>query len=113
MTGFIQVITTVGSQDEAARIARVLVERRLAACVQVSGPITSVYRWQGKIETSDEWTCTAKTSSGLYAAVEGVIRELHSYEVPEILAVPIAAGSAAYLAWLHGELVDPSEIETA
>jgi periplasmic divalent cation tolerance protein len=111
MTGFIQVITTVGSQDEAEQIARVLVERRLAACVQVSGPITSVYRWQGRIETSVEWSCTAKTSSGLYAAVGAAIRELHSYQVPEILAVPVAAGSAAYLEWLHGELVDPSEIE--
>ncbi|MEX2114870.1 MAG: divalent-cation tolerance protein CutA [Pirellulales bacterium] len=113
MTGFIQIITSVASQAEAERIGRALVERRLAACMHVSGPITSVYRWQDKIETSSEWVCAVKTSAGLYANVEAAIRELHSYEVPEILAAPIVAGSTAYLDWLRSELIDPSEIETA
>ncbi len=113
MTGFIQVITTVASQAEAENIGRTLVERHLAACVHLSGPITSVYRWQGKIETGAEWVCAAKTSAALYSQVEAAIVELHSYDVPEILAVPIVDGSAAYLDWLRSELFDPSESESA
>jgi periplasmic divalent cation tolerance protein len=106
MTDCIQVLTTTASQDEAARIARTLVEGRLAACVQVLGPITSTYRWQGAIETSQEWLCIAKTLKGLYPEVEQAIRQAHSYQVPEILAVAVAAASADYLAWLAGEVKD-------
>jgi periplasmic divalent cation tolerance protein len=104
MSDYIQVFTTAASQEEAARIARVLVEARLAACVQVLGPITSTYRWQGAIETSQEWLCIAKTTKSLYPEVERAIRQTHSYQVPEILAVEVAAGSAEYLAWLGGEV---------
>jgi periplasmic divalent cation tolerance protein len=104
MTDCIQVFTTAASQDEAARIARMLVEERLAACVQVLGPITSTYRWQGAIQTGQEWLCIAKTTRGLYGEVERAIRQAHSYDVPEILAVKVAAGSADYLAWLGGEV---------
>jgi periplasmic divalent cation tolerance protein len=104
MTDAIQVITTTSSREEARKIARALVERRLAACVQVSGPIASTYRWQGAIETSEEWMCTAKTRSSSYAAVESAIRELHSYDVPEILAIEVTNGSRAYLDWLAGEV---------
>jgi periplasmic divalent cation tolerance protein len=111
MTDVIQVITTAGSQAEAERIAHALVERRLAACVQVSGPITSVYRWQGKIETGAEWRCAIKTRLANYPAVESAIRELHSYDVPEILALPVVAGGESYLAWLRGELSDPPDAE--
>jgi len=107
MTDCIQVFTTAPSREEAARIARMLVEERLAACVQVLGPITSTYRWQGGIETSQEWLCVAKSSKGLYAEVEQAIRRAHSYQVPEILAVEVAAGSADYLAWLAGEVRGP------
>lgn len=104
MTNFIQVATAVGSREEADRIARVLVEGRLAGCVQILGPIQSVYRWDGRIEHSEEWLCVAKTGIQQYVAVEAAIRELNSYECPEIVATPIVAGSAAYLAWLAGSL---------
>jgi periplasmic divalent cation tolerance protein len=104
MTDCIQVLTTAGAEEEAARIARMLVEERLAACVQVLGPIASTYRWQGGIETSQEWLCVAKTAKGLYPEVEQTIRRAHSYQVPEILAVEVTAGSADYLAWLAGEV---------
>jgi periplasmic divalent cation tolerance protein len=104
MTDCIQVFTTASSQEEAARIARTLVESRLAACVQVLGPITSTYRWQGAIETGQEWLCIAKTARGLYPQVEQAIRQAHSYQVPEILAIDVAEASADYLAWLVGEV---------
>jgi periplasmic divalent cation tolerance protein len=93
-------MTTAGSEEEAGRIASLLVERRLAACVQVVGPIASRYRWQGKVEEKREWQCLAKTTSEAYERVEATIREAHSYDEPEILATPIVAGSAGYLAWI-------------
>jgi|SRR6476661_6058416 periplasmic divalent cation tolerance protein len=99
----IQVVTTVASADEARRLATALVEERLAACVQIVGPIESIYRWQGKVETATEWQCWIKTRRERYDALEATIRRLHSYEVPEILAVPIVAGSEAYLKWLTDE----------
>ena len=103
MTDYIQVVTTTERREDAERIGRALVEERLAACVQVAGPITSTYRWQGKIETAEEWQCWAKSRRDLYEQIERTIRQLHPYEVPEILAMPIVAGSADYLAWLHAE----------
>jgi periplasmic divalent cation tolerance protein len=101
MPDYIQIVTTVERREDAERIAAALVQRRLAACVQVTGPITSTYRWQGKTETSQEWQCQAKSRLDLYEAIEQAIRSLHPYEVPEILAMPIIAGSADYLAWLE------------
>ena len=92
--------TAAGSEEEAERIGAALVERRLAACVQVIGPISSRYRWQGAVERSTEWMCVAKTSAARYPELEAAIRELHSYDEPEILATPIVAGSAGYLEWL-------------
>jgi periplasmic divalent cation tolerance protein len=109
MEGFIQVTTTTEKRADADGIARMLVERRLAACVQVLGPITSVYRWKGKIETTGEWLCLIKSRAESYSAVERAIRSLHPYEVPEIVAVPLAAGSRDYLDWLRGELAPPCE----
>jgi len=106
MTDAVQVTTTTANRDDAERIARTLVERRLAACVQVSGPISSYYHWQGKLETSEEWVCVIKTRRSHYQAVESAIRQLHSYEVPEILAVPIVAVSPDYRAWLTAQLCD-------
>lgn len=101
MSDHVQVMTTAGSEEEAGRIASLLVERRLAACVQVVGPIVSRYRWQGAVEEEREWQCLAKTTRGAYEAVEAAIREIHSYEEPEIIATPIVAGSAGYLAWIE------------
>jgi periplasmic divalent cation tolerance protein len=100
----VQVMTTAGSEEEADRIASLLVERRLAACVQVAGPIISRYRWQGEIEREQEWQCLAKTTRAAYEAVEAAIREVHSYDEPEIIATPIVAGSAGYLAWIDANV---------
>ena len=77
----------------------------MAACVQVAGPITSTYRWQGKIETAQEWQCWAKSRREFYDEIQQAIRRLHPYEVPEILALPVLAGSVDYLAWLEGEVM--------
>lgn len=99
----IQVVTTTAGPDDARRIASELLARRLAACVQIDGPLESVYRWQGQVETSNEWRCVVKTRAELYARVEAAIRELHSYEQPEILAIPVLAGSEGYLRWLADE----------
>lgn len=99
-----QVTTTVPSREDAERIAAALVERRLAACVQIIGPIRSVYRWQGQIEQADEWLCVVKTTSETYPAVETAIRELHSYECPEVIATPVTHGSPDYLRWLNEQI---------
>jgi periplasmic divalent cation tolerance protein len=109
MTDYIQVLTTTEHREDAERIARLLVEQRLAACVQVTGPITSTYRWQGQIETAGEWQCWAKTRRGLFAEIEQAIRQSHPYEVPEILAIPILDGSADYLAWVERETGDKND----
>jgi len=100
MANYVQVLTTAASEEEAGRIASLLVEKQLAACVQVVGPIVSCYRWQGRIEEGREWQCLVKTTRAAYEAVEASIREVHSYDEPEIIATPIAAGSAGYLAWI-------------
>jgi periplasmic divalent cation tolerance protein len=104
MVEYLQVLTTAGSEEEAERISAALVERRLAACVQVLGPISSHYRWQGKLEQAQEWLCLAKTEATRYAEVEAAIAELHSYDEPEIVATPIVAGSAGYLEWIARSL---------
>lgn len=103
MSEYIQVVTTTEKEEDARRIARSLVERRLAACVQVLGPVTSTYRWQGAIETAREWQCWAKSRRELFEQIDEAIRQIHPYEVPEILALPIVAGSQSYLAWLEAE----------
>ncbi len=100
---FIQVVTTTSTQDEARAIAGALVEQRLAACVQIVGPIESIYRWQGNVETAAEWQCWIKTRRELFAQIEQQIRKLHSYDLPEILAVPVVNGSETYLKWLREE----------
>jgi periplasmic divalent cation tolerance protein len=106
-TGKIVILTNCGSLNEARRIARALVEKRLAACVNaVTAPVESIYRWKGKLETAKEFLVLVKTTRARYAAVERIIRELHSYEVPEIIAIPIAAGSRDYLSWLSVSVQD-------
>ncbi|HEY4233650.1 MAG TPA: divalent-cation tolerance protein CutA [Lacipirellulaceae bacterium] len=104
MREFLQITTTTGARHDAERIAAELVSRRLAACVQISGPIASTYRWQGAVETAEEWLCTAKTSREQFAEVQEVIKQLHPYEVPEVLATAIVDGSPTYLKWLGEQL---------
>jgi periplasmic divalent cation tolerance protein len=104
MTEFLQITTTTGTRQDAEQIAAELVARRLAGCVQVSGPIQSTYRWQGKTETAEEWLCTAKTSRELLVAIQQLVDELHRYEVPELIAIPIVGGSQKYLQWLAEQL---------
>ncbi len=103
-TSYIQVLTTIDSPEKAAAIANTLLEKRLAACVQIVGPIQSHYWWQGRQEQSQEWLCLAKTRQELYQAVESAIRAVHPYQTPEILAVPILAGLPDYLAWINQEV---------
>ena len=104
MTDFIQISTTTETEKTAQAIAAVLVERRLVACAQVSGPIYSIYRWQTKVQRTQEWLCTAKTRAGLFSQVEQAIRELHTYECPEIIASAIVDGSSLYLDWLGEQI---------
>lgn len=102
----IQVTTTIDSEDKAHGLARVILEHRLGACVQVHGPVRSFYWWQAKIEDAPEWILTIKTRDRRYAELEQLIRTHHSYETPEIIAVPITGGSRDYLAWLRRETGD-------
>jgi periplasmic divalent cation tolerance protein len=103
MSEFIQIVTTTVSAEEARRIAAALVEQRLAGCVQIAGPIESIYRWQGKVERAQEWQLWIKTRSSLFTEVESAIRTLHSYDVPEVLALAVLDGSEPYLSWLRTE----------
>lgn len=105
MQEFVVIYVTVGSAEEGERLARALVEEKLAACVNRVKSIESVYRWQGHVEKSEEELLIVKTRKDLFSAVEKRVRELHSYSVPEILALPVVAGSAAYLSWLGEQLV--------
>jgi periplasmic divalent cation tolerance protein len=104
MTAYIQVITTTETKSDAQAIARAVVQKRLAGCIQIIGSITSMYWWQGEIETAEEWLCVIKSRRDLYERLEEAIREVHPYDVPEILAVPVIAGSKDYLRWLDSEL---------
>ncbi len=99
----IQVVTTANEFDVLVRIAERLVADRLAACVQIEGPLTSVYRWQGRIETATEWRCTIKTLRSVESQLVRTIQELHPYDLPEIITLPIVGGSPEYLGWLAKE----------
>lgn len=105
MTEFIEVRTTIDTMEGAKKIAEEIVESRSAACVQISGPVTSIYWWKGQLETEKEWVCTAKTQYELYTKVERAIRKVHTYEEPEIIATAIVAGSSGYLEWINRETV--------
>jgi periplasmic divalent cation tolerance protein len=101
MKSYIQISTTTETKEQAQKIAQYLVEAKLAACVQITGPITSIYRWKGKVENAQEWFCLIKTTDDLYNKVEAAIKDLHTYETPEIIAVPIVKGSKEYLNWIE------------
>jgi periplasmic divalent cation tolerance protein len=98
------VLSTCGSIDEARKLARALVEKQLAACVNIVPQIESVYYWKGKVETSTESLLLIKTTAGAFDELRDVLTELHSYDVPECIEIAIEDGSAAYLAWI-GESV--------
>jgi periplasmic divalent cation tolerance protein len=93
------VLATASSPEEAAKIASALVELKLAACVNIC-PIQSIYHWQDKVNTNQEWQLTIKTKLTYFPEIEEKIKQLHSYDVPEIIALPIVAGSEAYLSWI-------------
>src|SRR5579862_1566427 len=94
------VLTTAGSEDEARKIARHLIEHRLAACVNIVPRIESIYRWKEKVESSDEYLLLIKTSADRFPQVRDAIRELHSYELPECVAIGVEDGTPEYLHWL-------------
>ncbi|HEV7395883.1 MAG TPA: divalent-cation tolerance protein CutA [Pyrinomonadaceae bacterium] len=98
------VLSTCGSIDEARKLARALVEKQLAACVNIVPQIESVYSWKGKVETSTEYLLLIKTTAGAFDELRDVLTELHSYDVPECIEIAIEDGSATYLAWM-GESV--------
>jgi len=104
VTDKIVVFSTCSSRDEAARIARDLVDSRLAACVNVIAGVNSVYRWQGAIEEAEEVALIVKSSRALFDALRARIEKLSSYTTPEVIAVPIVEGSEAYLQWMNAEL---------
>lgn len=103
------VLSTAGSEDEARKIAHHLVERQLAACVNIVAQVESIYRWQGKVETGREWLLLVKTSAERFPEVRDAIRELHSYELPECIAISIEDGSLEYLQWLGSSLIQEEE----
>jgi periplasmic divalent cation tolerance protein len=100
--------TTAGSRAEAERLASVLVEERLAACVNLIAAVTSIYRWRGAVEHAREVLLVIKTRRALVPQVTARVQALHSYEVPEVIALPVVAGARSYLAWLLGETAAPT-----
>ncbi|MBM4255264.1 MAG: divalent-cation tolerance protein CutA [Deltaproteobacteria bacterium] len=103
MTDAILILVTAGSESEAEKIAQTLVEEWLAACVNIVNPIRSIYRWEGKVQDDHEWLLVIKTQHSHFAAVDAHVRTLHSYQVPEVIALPIVEGSEKYVGWIRGE----------
>lgn len=104
------VMITAASQDEARSLARLLIEERLAACVQVLPAMQSLYVWQGSIEQSDEVLLLAKTTLDVFSHIEDAVKRRHSYDTPEIIALPIIASSASYLSWMMEHVSPVDEI---
>ena len=100
MADHLLVLTTIGSDEEAGRLAQAVIERNLAACANILSLVRSVYRWKDNVEDHIETLVLFKTRADQYEALEAAIREVHSYEVPEIIAIPIERGSKAYLGWI-------------
>jgi periplasmic divalent cation tolerance protein len=104
MTDKIVVLSTCDSEEQAALLARHLVEQRLAACVNILPHVRSIYRWNEKVEDSGEWMLVIKSRRDLFVVLRAEIEKMHSYEVPEMIALPVVEGSEAYLGWLDHEL---------
>jgi periplasmic divalent cation tolerance protein len=112
MTGKIVVLVTCGSAKEARKIARAVVQQRMAACANiVATPVQSVYRWKGRVESAKEFLLIIKTTQARFAKLKAEVKRLHSYDVPEIIALPIARGSAAYLTWISDSVKPPRRKE--
>ncbi len=109
MTDKIVVLSACESEEEAVRVARHLVEKRVAACVSVVPGARSIYHWKGAIEDTAEWLLVIKSRRDLFAALRTELGKMHSYEVPEMLALPVVEGSESYLAWLDRELGPKTE----
>lgn len=103
MTDKIVVLATCGSEEEARKLAAILIEKHLAACVNITAPITSVYRWKGVVEESREWLLIVKSRRERFDQLRLALESAHSYELPEVLAIPVLDGSPNYLAWVDGE----------
>jgi periplasmic divalent cation tolerance protein len=103
-TSHLVVTTTLPTEGQARKVAEAAVGERLAACAQVQGPIQSTFHWQGAIDHATEWYCHCKTTRAAYPALERLIKSLHPYEVPEIIATAVEGGSEAYLQWMTQEV---------
>lgn len=103
ISSHVQVTTVTDSREAAQQISAAVVRDKLAACGQVSGPVTSTYWWQGALESAEEWRVVFKTTAALAQATVAAVAAAHTYEVPEILVTPIVGGHAAYLAWIDSE----------
>ena len=112
MSRHFTVFITAPNEDEAASIARALVEERLCACVNIIPRIRSIYRWEGKIFDEPEVMMIAKTSSAMAPALVNRVKELHSYKVPEIICLPISTGSGDYLDWIDASVETPSDADS-
>ncbi len=108
MTDIVQLTTTVDSKSRAIQLAETIVTERLAACAQVQGPIESVYRWQGKIDSATEWYCHFKTTKLLVERLRTRVVKLHPYETPEVIVVPVIDGHPPYLDWVASETQHPT-----
>ncbi len=103
MSKFIQVSTTFSKKEDADKTADLLVKERLCSCVQIIGPINSIYRWEDKINSAGEWLCLIKSRKSLYREIEKFIKKMHPYELPEIVCTNINKGSREYLNWMMSE----------
>lgn len=112
MTPCVEITTTVTDREVARRIGTGAVEAGLAACAQVTGPVWSIYRWQGQVEEAEEWRCSMKTIGAAWPALAGFIRREHPYELPEIVVAPLD-GTAEYLAWVSSSVSLPHPPATA
>lgn len=109
MSQALVVLVTVATRADAEHLGEALVAESLAACVNIVGPIHSIYRWQGEISRDEEYLLLIKTTAPRYAALEARVRALHTYDVPEVIALPVERVSAAYLQWLSGVIDDQEE----
>lgn len=103
-TAYVVILVSCASRREAGKIARALVAKKLAACVSAARDVSSLFRWKGRIEKADESILIIKTRASRFRAVAGCVKALHSYRVPEIIALPVVAGDAAYLRWVGGSV---------